>query len=63
MIGLKEMVLSGTRGALDRILGRISSHRGYSNIGTAAHGNGDEWKYLRDMSMWDKGTWFNGETH
>ncbi|KAK4817088.1 hypothetical protein QYF61_027919 [Mycteria americana] len=62
-IGQEETASSYTREGLDWMLGKISSLKGLSSIGTGFPGkwlSHHPWRYLKDVSMWCLGTWFSG---
>lgn len=54
-----------TRGGVDRMLGRISSHRGWPSTGTGCQGqcgSPHHWNYLRGVWMWQSGIWISNGT-
>jgi len=63
MIGQQETALNCTRGSLNWVLGKNSSLKRLSSIGTGCPGkrlSHHPWRYLKNVWMWLLGTWFSG---
>lgn len=66
MIGLRGSILKVYQWALDWIVGKISSQKRLSSIGTCCWGKWFilfPWRYLKDMLMWHWGIWFSDGLH